>query len=138
MFSALICVTDIYKNFTPYSITLITIGPVRCINIKCTPVQALRLCTGRTAHKRSRGIALLFLGHGTRSGEGSASLPDRYLPPENTRYTLYRRLGGPRGRCGQVRKVVLPHRVSIPGPSSPKPIAIPTELPGPRYVVYFT
>jgi hypothetical protein len=25
-----------------------------------TLVQALRLCTGRTAHRRSRGIALLF------------------------------------------------------------------------------
>jgi hypothetical protein len=32
------------------------------------PVQALKLCTGRTAHKGSRGIALLFLDHGTRKG----------------------------------------------------------------------
>ena len=28
--------------------------------VKCTLVQALRLCTGRTAHRGSRGIALLF------------------------------------------------------------------------------
>ena len=28
--------------------------------VKCTVVQALRLCTGRTAHRGSRGIALLF------------------------------------------------------------------------------
>jgi hypothetical protein len=38
---------------------------------------------------------------------------------------------GPRAgldRCGKS----LPHRDSIPGPSSPKPVAIPTELPGPR------
>ena len=28
--------------------------------VKCTLVQALRLCTGRTAHRESRGIALLF------------------------------------------------------------------------------
>ena len=27
--------------------------------VKCTLVQALRLCTGRTAHRGSRGIALL-------------------------------------------------------------------------------
>jgi len=33
---------------------------------KCTLVQALRLCTGRTAHKGSRGIAILFHDHGTR------------------------------------------------------------------------
>jgi len=34
----------------------------------CTVVQALRLCTGRTDHRGSRGIALLFLGHDTRTG----------------------------------------------------------------------
>jgi len=35
-----------------------------------------------------------------------------------TRYPLYRRLGGPQGRCGRVRKIS-PQRDSIPGPSSP-------------------
>jgi len=34
--------------------------------VKCTLVQALRLCTGPTAHRRSTGIALLLLDHGTR------------------------------------------------------------------------
>jgi hypothetical protein len=39
-------------------------------NVKgpCTLGQALRVCTGRTAHRGSRGIALLFLGHGTSKG----------------------------------------------------------------------
>ena len=32
--------------------------------VKCTLVQALRLCTGRTAHRGSTGIALLFHDHG--------------------------------------------------------------------------
>ena len=36
--------------------------------VKCTLVQALRLCTGRTAHRGSRGVALPFLDHGTRRG----------------------------------------------------------------------
>ena len=36
--------------------------------VKVTLVQALRLCTGRTAHRGSRGIALLFHDHGTRRG----------------------------------------------------------------------
>jgi len=36
------------------------------VNVKCTLVQALRICTGRTAHRRSRGIALLLDDHGTR------------------------------------------------------------------------
>ena len=34
--------------------------------VKLTLVQALRLCTGCTAHRGSRGIALLFLDHGAR------------------------------------------------------------------------
>ena len=49
-------------------------------DIKCTLVQALTLCTGRTALRGSRGIALLFLDHGTRRGEGSASPPGRFTP----------------------------------------------------------
>jgi len=36
--------------------------------VKCTLVEALRLCTGCMAHRGSRGIALLFLDHGTRRG----------------------------------------------------------------------
>ena len=30
------------------------------------------------------------------------------LSPVKTRYTLYRRLGGPQGRSGQVRKILSP------------------------------
>ena len=80
----------------------------RCEDIQkvnCTLVQALRLCTGCTAHRGSRGIALPFHDHGTRRGEGSASRPGRSLPLGKTRYPFYRRLGGPQGRSGQVRKI---------------------------------
>ena len=49
--------------------------------VQCTLVQALRLCKGRTAHRGSRGIALLILDHGIRRGEGLASRPGRSLPP---------------------------------------------------------
>jgi len=61
----------------------------------CSLVQALRLCTGRTAHRGSRGIALRLLTTALEGGEGSASRPGRSLPPGKTLYTLYRRLGGP-------------------------------------------
>ena len=40
------------------------------VKVKCTLVQALRLCTGRTAYKGSRGIALPFYDHVTRRGWG--------------------------------------------------------------------
>ena len=77
----------------------------------------MRLWTGRTAHRGSRGIALLFLDHGTGRGEGSASRPNRSLPPGKTRYALYRR---PHGRSGQVRKISPP-----PGfdPRTVRPVA---------------
>ena len=51
------------------------------VNVQCTLVQALRLCTGRTAHWGSRGIALPFLDHGTRRGwEVSFTLRPLFTP----------------------------------------------------------
>ena len=52
--------------------------------------------------------------------EESASHPGRSLPPEKTWYPLYRRLGGPQGRSGQVGKISPP-----PGfiPQTIQPIA---------------
>ena len=90
------------------------------VKVKCNLVQTLRLCTGRTAHRGSTGIALSFLDHGTRRGEGSASHPGRFLPPGKTRSPLYRRLGGPQALSGQVQKISLP-----PGfdPRTVQPIA---------------
>ena len=43
-------------------------------------------------------------------GEGSASRPGLSLLPGNIRYPLYRRLGGPQGRSGHVRKISPPPR----------------------------
>jgi len=84
------------------------------VNLKCTLVQALRICTGRTAHRGSRVIALLFLDHGTRRGKGSESRTGRSLPPGKTRYPLYRRLSGPQGRSRQVRKFSPPTGIRSP------------------------
>jgi len=39
---------------------------------------------------------------------GSESHAPTASPPGKTRYPLYRRLGGPQGRSGQVRKISLP------------------------------
>jgi len=39
-------------------------------------------------------------------GEWSAARPGRTLPPEKTRYPLYRRLGGPQGRSGWAENLV--------------------------------
>jgi hypothetical protein len=49
--------------------------------VKVTLVHALMLCTGRTAHRGSRGIALLFHDHGTRRGWGvSVTLWPLFIP----------------------------------------------------------
>jgi len=50
------------------------------VKIKCTLVLAHRFCTGPTAHRGSRDIAILFLDHGTRRGEGSESRPGLSTP----------------------------------------------------------
>jgi len=46
--------------------------------------------------------------------KGSASRPGRSLPTRKTRYPLYRRLGGPQGRSGQVRKLSPPTGIRSP------------------------
>jgi hypothetical protein len=81
--------------------------------------------------RESSGIALLyFLDLGTRRGEGSASSPGRFLPPRKNRYPLYRRLGGPQGRSGQVQKISPPRGFDS---RTGQPVASrkPTTLHGP-------
>jgi hypothetical protein len=61
------------------------------------------------ALRESRGIALIcFWTSALEGSEGSASRPGRILPSEKARYPLHRRLGGPQGRSGQVRKISPP------------------------------
>ena len=85
-------------------------------NVKVTLVPALRLCTGRTVHRGSRGTALPFHDPGMR--RWSASRPGRFYPRERPGTHCTGGWVGPRAgldRCGKSR----PHRDSIPGPSSP-------------------
>jgi hypothetical protein len=76
------------------------------------------------AQRVGRGIALLFHDHGTRRGvSGQQHALAALYSPGKTRYPLYRRLGGPQGRSGQVRKISSPPAFD-PGPSSPQSVAI--------------
>jgi hypothetical protein len=62
-----------------------------------------RPTTGHRGPRRgSRGIALLILDL------GASTTPRPLYPPGKTRYPLYRRLGGPQGRSGRVRKISPP------------------------------
>ena len=109
------------------------LGKVK-VEVKCTHVQALKFCIGPTAHGgEGRGIALLFLNHGTRRGEGPAARPGSLYTRQRAGTHYTGGWVGPRAgldRCGKSRS----HPDSLPGPSSPWPVAIQTELPGPRSV----
>ena len=70
-------------------------------------------------------------------GEWSAARPGRTLPPGKTRYSFYKRLGGPQGRYGRTEGKSRLHRDSIPDRPVRSSVAMPTELPGPQYVCYF-
>jgi len=72
--------------------------------VKCTLVQALRLCTGRTAHRGSRSIALLFLTTALEGGEGSVSRPGRSLPRERPGTHCTGGWVGPRAVLDRCRK----------------------------------
>ena len=51
------------------------------LKVKCTLVQALKLCTGRSVYTGSRGIALVFLDRGTRRGRGVSVTPRPLFTP---------------------------------------------------------
>ena len=53
-----------------------------CIKWAVHPCTALRLCTGCTAHRGSRGIALLYLDQGTRTGWGVSIMPRKWAVAE--------------------------------------------------------
>jgi hypothetical protein len=55
-----------------------------------------------------------FMTTALEGGEGSGSRPGRSLFPGKTRCPLYRRLGGPQDRSGQVRKISPPTGIRSP------------------------
>jgi hypothetical protein len=60
------------------------------------------------AQRGSRCIALLFLQPRRLMEVGGQRHAPAALPPGKTRYPLYRRLGGPQGRSGRMRKISPP------------------------------
>ena len=105
----------------------------KCVRgkVKCTLVQALRLCTGRTAYRGSSFIPLLFLDHGTKRGEGVSVTPQPHFTPGKDPVPIVQEAGWDPGPVWTDAENLASHQYSIPGPSSPQPVAIPTELPGP-------
>ena len=94
-------------------VVMIILLPVK-VKAKVTLEQATK------AQRGSRCIALLFLLHRCCMWMGGQRYAPAALPPGKVRYQLYRRLGGPEGQSGVVRKMLPP-----PGsdPRTVKPVA---------------
>jgi len=76
--------------------------------VNCTLVQALRIFTSRTPYRGSRGKALLFHDQVTRWWRAVSVTLRPLFTTGLTRYPLHRRLGGPQGRSGQMKKISPP------------------------------
>jgi hypothetical protein len=77
-----------------------------CKKVKCTLIQALRLCTGCMAHRERRGIALPFLDQSTRRGWGVSIMLRLLFTPRKDPTHCTRGWVGPRAdvdRCGKSR-----------------------------------
>ena len=73
------------------------------VKVKGLPLQATK------ALRAGRDIALPnFKTSALKMGVGGQHQAPAALPPGKTRYPLYRRLGGPQGRSGRVRKISSP------------------------------
>jgi hypothetical protein len=61
--------------------------------LNCTLVQVMRLCTGSTAYRGSRGIALPFHDHVTRRGWGVSVTPWPIITPRKDLVPLVKETG---------------------------------------------
>jgi len=82
--------------------------------VKCTLVQALRFCTGRTAHSGSRGISLLFLDHGTRRGWWVSVTPRPLFTPEKEPVPIVQEAGWAPGQVWTGAENLAPNRIRSP------------------------
>jgi len=81
------------------------------VQATCIQVKVNGKFQPRTGHEDTEGeyrysSTLSFTS--ALDGVGSQRHAMAALPPEKTRYQLYRRLGGPQGRSGRVRKISHP------------------------------
>ena len=67
--------------------------------------------------------------NGTRRGWGVSVTPRPLFTPGKTQYPFYRRLGGPQGQFGQVRKPSSPTGIRSPGRSAPSQLLYRLRYP---------
>ena len=82
--------------------------------VKCTLVQALRLCIGCTANMGSKGVALLFLDHGTRRGWGVSVTPRPLFTPGKVLVPIVQEAGWAPGPVWTGAENLTPTRIRSP------------------------
>ena len=82
------------------------------VKLKCTLVEALRLCTGRT--EESRGIALLFLYHCTRREWGVSVTPRPLFTPGKDPVPIVQEAGWVPGPVWTGAENLAPTRIRSP------------------------
>jgi hypothetical protein len=87
--------------------------------VKCTLLQALRICTGRTAYRGSRGIALSFHDHSTRRGWGVNVTPRPLFTTGKDPVPIVQEAEWAPGPVWTGAEKSRLRRDSFPGPSSP-------------------
>ena len=108
------------------------------IKVKFTLVQALRLCTGRTAHTGSSDIALLFLDHGTRRGWGVSVTPRSLFNPGKDPVPIVQEARWAPGPVWTGAENLVPTGIRCTDRPARSSVAILTELPDPQNKGYCT
>ena len=109
---------------------------LKCIKIKCTLVQALRLCTGCTAHRRSRGIALLFHDHSTRRGWGVSVTPRPFFTPGKDPVPIVQEAGWAPGLVWTGAESVAPTGIRSPDRPAGSQLLYRLRYPAHSYFTY--
>ena len=120
-FKFLVCYTAVVKYHTESK-----------VKVKCPLVQALRLCIGHTAHRWSRGIALLFYDHGTRRGWGVRITPRPLFNPGQDPVPIVQGAGWAPAAVWTGAENLAPTGIRSPDRPARSHVTILTELPGPR------
>ena len=89
------------------------------------------------AQSLGRGITLLFHDHGTRRGWMVRSTPRPHFTPGKDPVPILQEAEGPQGRSGRAENLVPTGIRSRTVQLVVSPVAIPTELPGPRYGMFY-
>ena len=84
------------------------------VKVKGTLVQALRLCTGSTAHRGSRCIALPFHDHGTKRGWWISDTPRPLFTPGKDPIPIVQEAGWVPGPVWTGAKNLAPTEIRFP------------------------